>query len=150
MASTLEIFMSIRTSIRAALACVAVVVCSMQLAAQSTVPQAAPPGAPPGVALSGKLLNSLTNEAVADAAVMLDELRRETKTAADGTFTFDNVPPGTYHISVRGSGLSSRRTEVTAGTGATPVTVTVDPELHFEEVVSVSGEARSQFWPARN
>jgi iron complex outermembrane receptor protein len=82
---------------------------------------------------------------VAAATVMLDELRRETTSATDGSFTFDNVPPGTYHLSVRTTGYSARRTEVTVGEGAKPLEVSVDPELHFEEVVSVSPDARSQF-----
>ena len=125
--------MFVRTSIRVAALSLAAVCCSSQLFAQSGVP------------LSGRLLNSLTSEPVGGATVTIDELRREATSAADGGFTFDNVPPGTYHLSVRGSGLSSRRTEVTAAAGAPTVTVPVDPELHFEEVVSVSGQARSQF-----
>src|SRR4029078_12556948 len=42
-------------------------------------------------------------------------------------------------------GFSSRRTEISATDGSKPVDVTVDPELHFEEVLSVSPDARSQF-----
>jgi iron complex outermembrane receptor protein len=103
------------------------------------------PAAQAGVSLSGRLLNALTNEPVAAATVVLDELRRETTSAADGAFGFDNVPPGTYHLSVRGSGLSARRTEVRAAAGAPLLEIAVDPELHFEEVVSVSAGARSQF-----
>jgi hypothetical protein len=97
-----------------------------------------------GLPVSGRLLNSLTGEPIAGATVVIDELRRQVISAADGGFTFDNVPPGTYHLSVRGRGLSSRRTEVTAAAGAPAVTVAVDPELHFEEVVSVGADARNQ------
>ena len=97
-----------------------------------------------GAAVSGRLLNSLSGDPIPGAVVQLEELRRETKSAADGTFTFDNVPPGTYHLSVRTAGYSSRRTEVVAPT--TPsMDITVDPELHFEEVTSVSADSRSQF-----
>ena len=63
----------------------------------------------------------------------------------DGTFTFENVPPGTYHLSVLAQGFSTRRTEVRAAAGAAPIELQVDFDLHFEEVVSVSGDARSQF-----
>src|SRR4029078_730221 len=42
-------------------------------------------------------------------------------------------------------GFSSRRTEISATDGSKPVDVRVDPELHFEEVLSVSPDARSQF-----
>jgi iron complex outermembrane receptor protein len=124
--------MSIRTSVWAALVCAALV-CSIDLSAQA------------GVTFSGKLTNSLTNEPVAGATVMLDELRRQAMTAPDGSFTFENVPPGSYHLSVRTTGFSSRRTEVTVAAGAAAVDLRVDPELHFEEVVSVSADARSQF-----
>jgi iron complex outermembrane receptor protein len=100
-----------------------------------------------GGTLSGRLIDSLTTQPVAGATVQVDELKRQTTTGQDGTFTFDNVAPGTYHLSVRSGGYSTRRTEVVfSGDAASPpVTVAVDPELHFEEVVSVSAEARSQF-----
>jgi iron complex outermembrane recepter protein len=98
-----------------------------------------------GTQVSGRLLNSLSGEPIAAATITLEELKRETTSAADGTFTFENVPPGSYHIAVHAQGYSSRRTEVSAGSGANRIDVRVDPELHFEEVLSVSPEARSQF-----
>ncbi|HKH70060.1 MAG TPA: TonB-dependent receptor [Vicinamibacterales bacterium] len=106
----------------------------------------------PGVAaaqaqtqLSGRLVNSLSGAPIAGATITIEELKRDTTSAADGTFTFDNVPPGSYHLAVRAQGYSSRRTEVVADDGGKRVDVTVDPELHFEEVLSVSPDARSQF-----
>ena len=99
-----------------------------------------------GVTLTGRLVNSLSGDPIPNAAVQIDELRRQTVSGADGTFTFEAVPPGSYHLSVRSSGYSSRRTEVTvAATAVALGDLTVDPELHFEEVVSVSAESRSQF-----
>jgi len=96
-------------------------------------------GAQAGSQFSGRLLNSFTGEPIVGAMVQLDELRVQTTSGADGMFTFANVPPGTYHLSVRSSGYSSRRTEVTvaAATPAAAIDIRVDPELHFEEVVSV-------------
>ena len=93
----------------------AVVVFAAHVAAQS------------GVTLSGRLVNSLSGDPIAAASVTLDELRRQTTSNADGTFTFDNVPPGTYHVSVRADGYSSRRTEVVVAAGAAAVDVRVDP-----------------------
>jgi iron complex outermembrane receptor protein len=99
-----------------------------------------------GTQLSGRLVNSLSGDPIAGATVTLEELRRDTTSAADGTFTFEGVAPGSYHLAVRAPGYSSRRTEVSlAATGTPRVDVPVDPELHFEEVLSVSPEARSQF-----
>jgi iron complex outermembrane receptor protein len=100
-----------------------------------------------GVTVSGRLVNSLSGEPIGAATVQIDELRRQATSAPDGTFAFENVPPGTYHLSVRSSGYSSRRTEVMVATTATAAgDLRIDPELHFEEVVSVSADApRSQF-----
>lgn len=127
--------MKLRTVLSAGMVIVAALALQVQVAAQG------------GVAVSGRLLNSLSGDPIAGATVQIDELRVQTTSAADGTFTFANVPPGTYHVSVRTSGFSSRRTEVTVGaTAAAPMDITVDPELHFEEVVSVTAEGtRSQF-----
>lgn len=104
-----------------------------------------PAAAQQGVSLSGRLINSLNGAPVAGALVLLDEQPLQARSDADGNFTFENLPPGTYHVSVRAAGYSTRRTEVTAAAGAAVIDVFVDPELHFEEVVSVSPEARSQF-----
>src|SRR5262245_53522877 len=94
--------------------------------------------------VSGRLLNSLSGDPIAEAVVLLDELRRETKSDASGAFAFAGVPPGDYHVSVRADGYSSRRTEVRVAVGAVPLELLVDPELHFEEVLSVGAEARSE------
>ena len=55
--------------------------------------------------LSGRLVNSLSGEPIAGATVSLEELKRETTSGPDGTFTFENVPPGSYHLAVRAQGL---------------------------------------------
>ena len=44
--------------------------------------------------LSGRLLDSFSGDPIPGAIVWLDELRRETVSAGDGTFSFDGVPPG--------------------------------------------------------
>ena len=98
-----------------------------------------------GVTLSGRLLNALSGDPIAGATVVLEELRREATSSNDGRFTFDTVPPGVYHLSVRFEGFSSRRTEVTVSGDAAPIDVRIDPDLHYHEVVSVSPDARSQF-----
>src|SRR5687767_9391299 len=126
-------------------ACVLVVavLTAAQAAAQGS-PAVAPAQA--GVSFSGRLVNSLSGDPIPGATVTLDELRRQTTSKDDGTFTFDNVPPGTYHMSVLAQGYSSRRSEVKVAADATAaIEVRVDPELHFQEVVSVAGDARSQF-----
>jgi iron complex outermembrane receptor protein len=98
-----------------------------------------------GTQVSGRLINSLSGDPIPGATITIEELTREVMSGPDGTFTFDNVPPGVYHLAVHAQGYSSRRTEVVAAAGGKPIDLTVDPELHFEEVLSVSPEARSQF-----
>src|SRR5688572_29943445 len=101
--------------------------------------------AQPGGLVSGRLLNSLSGEAISGATVVIEELRRQTTSSADGTFSFTGVPSGNYHLMVKAEGYSSRRTEIAVADAASPVTLQVDPELHFEEGVSVGAEAGSQF-----
>jgi iron complex outermembrane recepter protein len=125
--------MLVRTLVRACAVFVAILVMASQAAAQNGVP------------LSGRLLNSLNATPLGGATVQIDELRRQTMSGADGMFRFDDIPPGTYHLSVIAQGFSTRRTEVHVAAGMTPIELQVDFDLHFEEVVSVSGDARSQF-----
>ena len=101
--------------------------------------------AQPANGVSGRLFNSLSGVPIPGALVVIEELRRETTSAADGTFSFAEVPAGRYHLMVKADGYSSRRTEIAVAPSAQPVTLQIDPELHFEEVVSVGVEARSQF-----
>ncbi len=98
------------------------------------------------VMFEGRLVNSVSGDPIPTATVVMEELKREAVSGQDGTFRFENVAPGSYHLFVRTTGYSSRRTEVAvpAGGGG-PVDVRVDPDLHFQEVASVTAEARSQF-----
>jgi iron complex outermembrane receptor protein len=95
--------------------------------------------------VSGRLSNSLSGDPIPGATIVIEELRRQTVSAADGSFSFTAVPPGRYHLMVKADGYSSRRSEIAVPDTGTPLTLQVDPELHFEEVVSVGAEARSQF-----
>lgn len=98
-----------------------------------------------GTQVRGTLTNALSNAPIAGAALTLEEITRQTKSAADGSYVFEGVPAGSYHLLVTAAGFLQKRQEVTVG--ATPVTMDVEvaPELHYSEVVSVSPEARNQF-----
>ncbi len=99
-------------------------------------------------AQGGSLTGTVTRaggDPMAGAAVVVEELRRETRTAADGTYRFDGLAPGEYHVSVRAEGYSSRRTEVTVGSAAATLDIEVDLDLHFAEVLSVSPNPKAQF-----
>jgi iron complex outermembrane receptor protein len=86
-----------------------------------------------------------SGEPMVGAAVMLEEVRREVRTAPDGSYRFDNVAPGAYHVSVRAEGYSTRRTEVQVTPEGTTLDLVVELDLHFAEIVSVSPTARAQF-----
>jgi iron complex outermembrane recepter protein len=98
-----------------------------------------------GVPLTGRLLNSLSGAPIAGATVQIDELKRTAMSGDDGMFAFADVPAGSYHLSIHSDGYSTRRTEVTVSATAVTLELTVDPELHFEQVTTVTGDARSQF-----
>jgi iron complex outermembrane receptor protein len=98
-----------------------------------------------GTALRGRLFNALSQEPVADAVVTIEELKRDTRSTSDGSYTFDNVPPGSYHVQVRAQGYTVQRSEVTVTNAPVTLDIDVNPELHFTEVLSVSPQARSQF-----
>lgn len=102
-------------------------------------------GAQTGARVSGTLVDSLTGAPIAAATVILEELDREAVAGMDGAFAFEDVPPGSYHLSVRAQGFSSRRTELTVADAPVSVRVLVDVDLHFQEVLSVSPEPRTQF-----
>jgi len=102
----------------------------------------------PLLAQSGGLSGRVTRDngdPMAGAAVVLEELKREVRTGAAGTYRFDNVRPGEYHVSVRAEGYSTRRTEVTVTDQGATLDLVVELDLHFAEVVSVSPTPRSQF-----
>jgi iron complex outermembrane receptor protein len=94
--------------------------------------------------VSGKVTRD-NGEPMGGAAVVIEELKREVRTAEDGTYRFDGVPPGNYHLSVRAEGYSTRRTEVAVTAQGATLDLVVELDLHFAEVVSVSPTARTQF-----
>jgi iron complex outermembrane receptor protein len=95
--------------------------------------------------MRGQVLHSLTGEPLVGAKVIVQEDRRQTMTGPEGRFRFDRVRPGTYHLSVEAQGFSARHQEVKVTGPDTIINLLVDPELHFEEVISVSAEPRDQF-----
>lgn len=102
----------------------------------------------PALAQQGTLSGKVTRaggDPMGGAAVVIEDLRRETRTAADGTYRFEGLPAGDYHVSVRADGYSSRRAEVTVGSAAATLDLEVDLDLHFAEVLSVSPNPKAQF-----
>ena len=81
---------------------------------------------------------------VTDATVTVVELRRSVKTSAEGTFRFDNLRPGHYHVRAESprEGSATGDIEVAAGESRT-LEIMVDRAVHAEEiVVSASPDTR--------
>jgi len=98
-----------------------------------------------GTTLSGTVRQAEDDLPLPGALVVIDELRKEVRTRDDGSYRFENVPPGQYHVGVRAEGYSTRRTGVTVGATAATLDLAIDFDLHFAEVTSVSPTARPQF-----
>ena len=80
-----------------------------------------------GTTVSGVVRQGESDQPMAGALVVIDELRRETRTGPDGRYQFENVPSGSYHVGVRAEGYTTRRTEVSVAT--TPVTLDLTVEF---------------------
>lgn len=104
----------------------------------------APVHAQSGATLRGRVTRE-TGEAMVGALVTIEELKRGARTAVDGVYRFDGVPPGEYHLSVRAEGYSSRRAEVDVTADGATLDLVVELDMHFAEVVSVSPSPRQQF-----
>ena len=98
-----------------------------------------------GTTVSGVITQAESSQPLSGALVVIDELRLETRAGDDGSYRFENVPPGEYHVGVRAEGYSTRRTEITVGTTPATLNIAIDFDLHFAEVLSVSPTARPQF-----
>jgi iron complex outermembrane receptor protein len=96
--------------------------------------------------LAGQLRHSVTLKPVPAALVVVEGLKIEARSDADGRFSLPNVPPGTHHLIVTARGFVPLRTEVTVSQAPVdPLDLALNPELHYTEVVSVSPDARDQF-----
>ena len=94
--------------------------------------------------IAGKVTRD-NGDPMGGVAVAVEELKREVRAAEDGTYRIENVPPGSYHVSVRAEGYSTRRTEVSVPPQGATLDLVVELDLHFAEVLSVSPDARPQF-----
>lgn len=105
-------------------------------------------GEPVSTSFRGRLIHAVTGAPVANALVFVEEVRREARSAGDGTFTLAGLDAGTFHLVITAPGFTPGRVEfvVAADARAEPVRdIALLPELHYSEVVSVSPSARDQF-----
>ena len=99
-----------------------------------------------GAVVSGQVVHSVTLQPIEAAVVRIEGLDREIRTDADGRYLFNNVPTGSHRLVIVASGFVPRRLTIDVeGSSSCPLDISLDPELHFTDVVSVSPDARSQF-----
>jgi iron complex outermembrane receptor protein len=85
-------------------------------------------------------------KAVSGASVTLRPSNRQATSGDDGVARFENVTPGAYDVGVRGSGYAPTRKDVTVSEGGqTSLPVTLSPQVHLSESVTVSPNARDTF-----
>lgn len=88
--------------------------------------------------LTGRVV-SATGEPAGDTQLSLVELKRRTRAGDDGSFRFDNVPPGTYLLEASSprSGHAIQRVAITPGSQP-PLEIRLDIAMH-EERITVTG-----------
>lgn len=93
--------------------------------------------------ISGRVIDT-AGKPVTDATVTLVETNASARVASDGSFRFDHLTPGHYHVLAdsRRAGNAIGEIGLTEGSAGT-VEIIVDPAIHSEEiVVSASVETR--------
>ena len=121
----------------------AVLAMAAVLAALSLPLLALPDAAPevPPVSIEGKVVDA-SGAPVGEARVTLMELKRRTTTAADGTFRFDGLPPGSYLLEADSPRYGRALVRVAAG-AAQPVTLALDVSLHEDVTVTANLEVKT-------
>jgi len=95
--------------------------------------------------VSGTVRNA-SGEPVADARVVLVELERATFVGADGSFRFEDVPPGHYHLSAESPRFGSAVRELHAeADGTVAIAVVLGVSRHQETIVVSAGTRRGNF-----
>lgn len=81
--------------------------------------------------LTGQVVDASNQEPVADAQVTLQGENQETTTGGDGTFTFEDVEPGTYTLTATAEGYQEweQEVEVTEQGGAVQIELEPSSDL---------------------
>ncbi|MEO5820894.1 MAG: TonB-dependent receptor [Vicinamibacteraceae bacterium] len=97
------------------------------------------------VALTGRVTAGHSGAAVSGAVVTVEETGQAAVSGPDGTFRIDGVRPGRVHVRVSAESLAPNRLEVQVAETGTVVDVSLEPGLHYAEVVSVGVKPRDPF-----
>jgi iron complex outermembrane recepter protein len=97
----------------------------------------APLGPPPSYEVSGTVTDSAATP-LADARVVLTELRLGLTTGPEGRFTFPNVAPGTYHLSVSAIGFTPVVRRITVSDRNLTLEIALKPSIVELEALQVT------------
>lgn len=90
--------------------------------------------------ITGQIMDGGTNEPLIGANVRLSETNQGTITAADGTFTLDNVADGNYKLLISYVGYKDQNIDVTmSGSSQSIGTVSLKESLLLSDQVVISG-----------
>jgi iron complex outermembrane recepter protein len=97
--------------------------------------------------LSGMLTNALSGDPVPNALITLQSgtMSRQVRSGPDGKYSFSEVAPGNYDLTIRVDGFLPSKSSVTVNGPTLTSDIQLNPELHFTEVTSVSPEAKDSF-----
>ena len=91
--------------------------------------------------ISGTVIDGFTDEPIPGAAVRLENTTRGAATDIDGTYTIDNVEPGTYTLVATFIGFRRYETIVEVGAGETVVeNIVIEPDRTGLDEVVVTGQ----------
>jgi iron complex outermembrane receptor protein len=89
--------------------------------------------------ITGRVITA-DNKPVSDATVTLLELRRTVKVTSDGSFRFDALPAGHYHLHAESTRIGNSVGDAELAAGQTlAVEIVMDPAVHYEEIVVSAG-----------
>lgn len=80
--------------------------------------------------LTGEVTDAETGEALIGATVYIQSIQKGAQTNIDGEYTINNIPAGTYNVSITYVGYTDFTSEVQIGSG----TVTLDAQLSVDLV----------------
>jgi iron complex outermembrane receptor protein len=95
--------------------------------------------------VEGQLIETDSDAPVGGATLFIEEIGQASTSTSDGLYTLSDLPPGTYHLIVAAPGYATQRLEFVVADGDLMLEIVMPVEVHYTEVVSVSGVPRDRF-----